>query len=426
MDDEAARSRPASPADDMFLARRPEFGPKDGFVDDPDAWNRPQRQRAQAIAEAKAARKRNFWKKVIRADGMPESERTDRDVRRLGLAHDRLALAKAEQTLGSRDSRTLPKSSAFNPGDRRSVAQDTVASFMKGSTTAAEPIAEDIQGERAEDDRQWAQNMAAFRRQADARARAAFTAESRSAREARASKFSLFSPSTWEIFKNFGWAKRANAKRQIAELDEQLGGTALPLGPWKSGRYRAPKANDAALHTESAYSVTPAEERAWAKAWPAAERWDKAETGTEQSRAAGQIQDVAAAEGLDGSAFGKLVTGSTSKTAAEKAQEAESMERAIARSGIAPFVHNEGNVVSGHGILGAPTKDEEIPSIVRDVFGMDGPSNWRESDGTESMDPSQMDGSGSDDDDASADAPAQGPGAGGFAFRRLNTMRRSS
>jgi len=122
---------------------------------------------------------------------------------------------------------------------------------------------------------------------------------------------------------------------------------------------------------------------------------------------------AAAAEGVDGADLGKLALGAGVKTQDEKAADDARMRRAIARDPAGDFTYTDGQEVGGHALLGAPTKGEEIPDIVRDVFAMDGPRSAPEAQPVGSQ-------SGSGDADSSASATEPEPGA--FQLRRAKRI----
>lgn len=408
--------RTSDTSDTDFIAHRPQF----------DAWSgqepAPRRQ-----AEAKRPSRDAIRKEMVRrGQGVARSAGLDRVEGSVDEAVARLPEAdrttfdngyfmrhqmQALKSIQGRDSRSLEQSTTLNFGDSSRISRDDMKALRTVARMNEQPIAEDAHGE-GEDAREFEQNVAAYRKQADDRRFGEWKTESRGQREAQASKFSWLSPSTWGMFKNFGWSKKANAKRQIADLEESMGGKAPKTGPWRSGKYR-PGATDRNLHTASAYGISPQEFRAWGKAVPFATKYEKARTARELASAERGLMGAATAEGVDGADLSKLALGRGVKTQDEKAADDARMRRAVARDPAGDFSYKDGQVVDGHALLGTPTEGDDIPDIVRDVFGMDG---------SQSASEAQPPGSPavSDDDDVSDSADAPGPGA--FQLRRAKRI----
>ena len=408
--------RPSDASDADFIAHRPQFDAWSGLEPAPRRQAEAKRPSRDAIRKDSVQRGRQ----VSRSAGLDRVEGSlDEAVARLPEAdratfdngffmHDQM---QAMKSIRGRDSRSLEKSTTLNFGDSSRISRDDMKALRTVARMNEQPIAADAHGEGA-DAREFAQNVAAYRKQADDRRFGEWKTESRGQREAQASKFSWLSPSTWGMFKNFGWSKKANAKRQIADLEESMGGKAPKTGPWRSGKYR-PGATDRNLHTASAYGISPQEFRAWGKAVPFATKYENARTARELDSAKRGLMGAAAAEGVDGADLGKLALGAGVKTQDEKTADDARMRRAIARDPAGDFSYTDGQVVGGHALLGAPTKGEDIPDIVRDVFGMDGSRSAPEPQPSGSQ-------AASDDDDASDPADAPEPGA--FQLRRAKRI----
>ena len=113
---------------------------------------------------------------------------------------------------------------------------------------------------------------------------------------------------------------------------------------------------------------------------------------------------------MDATALGQVAIGATVKTPEEKAADAARLQRAIDRDPRGNFSYQAGDVVDGHAMLGDPTKTEDIPDIVKDVFGMGGASASEERDAARDV--------GSSDDDASDDAAPVDMAPNAFQLRR--------
>ena len=364
------RTSDASAAD--FIAHRPQF----------DAWSgaepAPRRQAAVKRPSRETIRKDivERGRQVSRSAGLDRVEGSlDEAVARLPEADQKTFgngyfmphQMQALRSIQGRDSRSLEPSTTLNFGDSSRISRDDMKALRTIARMNDEPIAEDAHGEGA-DAREFEQNVAAYRKQAHERRFGEWKAESRAQREERASKFRWMSPSTWGMFKDFGWAKKANARRQITSLEQSMGGRAPKVAPGRQ-RKAAHVANDPQLFGSSASSLTEPEYRAWGRALPAAGQLYNPRSAKDMQEGRQGIGAAAEAEGVDATALGQLAIGATAKSPEEKAAEAARLQRAIDRDPRGNFSYQPGDVVDGHAMLGDPTKAEDIPDIVRDVFG---------------------------------------------------------
>lgn len=414
--EESQLLRPSAASDGDFLASRPQFDP----------WAGPepaQRQRSSAVRPSRSAIRSNMVTQahaVARSHGLtrlpanevegginalPESARRTFD--------NGFFMTEQLKTMGQlrgRDSRSLSPSTNLAFGDSSRISHNDSKALVQASRIVEDPIAEDTHGE-GEDAREFQRNVAAFRQQGADRRFGEWTAQSRSDRAARASKFRWLSPSTWNMFSNFGWAKKAHARRQIADLEKSLGGKAPKQGSWRSGRSR-PGATDANLFGNSAYSMTPQEYRAWGKAIPSATRYENATTAKDQQAGRTGIMEAATAEGVDGGELGRLALGAAVKSAEEKSADNARLQRAIDRDPAGAFSYAPGQVVGGHALLDAPSKGEDTPDVIKDVFGMGGVA----------ASPAQDDASDPASDDDSSDAASTEPAPAAFQLRRADRI----
>lgn len=408
-------TRRASDASDAeFIAHRPQF----------DAWSgsepAPRRQAAMKRPSRDAIRKgmvRQGQAVAFSAGfGQIDDDAFAEALERLPQA-DQAVLDNgffmkrqmhALKSIQSRDSRSLEPSTTLDFGDSSKLSRDDMKALRAVARMNEQPIAEDAHGEGAEA-REFEQNVAAYRKQAYERRFGEWKTESRAQREEQASKFRWMSPSTWGMFKNFGWAKKANARRQISALEQSMGGRAPKVAPGRQ-RKAAHVANDPQLFGNSASSLTEPEYRAWGRALPAAGRLYNPRSAKDMQEGRQGIGAAAEAEGVDATALGQLAIGATVKTPEEKAADAARLQRAIDRDPRGNFSYQAGDVVDGHALLGDPTKTEDIPDIVKDVFGMGGASASEERDAARDV--------GSSDDDASDDAAPVDMAPNAFQLRR--------
>ena len=344
--DDAISRRPASPSDADFIAHRPQF----------DAWSgaepAPRRQAVVKRPSRDAIRK-----------GMVRKGQDDALSAGFGEIDDD-AFAEVLNRLPQAEKTVLENGILMT---QQRISRDDMKALRTIARMNEQPIAEDAHGEGA-DAREFEHNVAAYRKQAHDRRFGEWKAESRGQREEQASKFRWMSPSTWGMFKDFGWAKKANARRQITSLEQSMGGRAPKVAPGRQ-RKAAHVANDPQLFGSSASSLTEPEYRAWGRALPAAGQLYNPRSAKDMQEGRQGIGAAAEAEGVDATALGQLAIGATAKSPEEKAAEAARLQRAIDRDPRGNFSYQPGDVVDGHAMLGDPTKAEDIPDIVRDVFG---------------------------------------------------------